>query len=146
MINSAMKRTDYPDLVVYDEAHMSTARTWQRVNEKWPMAKFIGLTATPKRTNGEGLDSVFDELIQGVSTKWLIENKYLAEFDYYAPKLNLDLKALKTKGSDYDMTDVTEKLSTPTIYGEIDKYLDPNKKTLIYAPSIKFSKKFRITV
>lgn len=144
MISSATKRTDYPNMVVIDEAHHATATTWKKVIEKWPMSNIIGLTATPKRTDGESLGSIFDEIVQGVSTKWLIEHKYLSEFDYYAPKTGLDIDHFKTRGKDYDMEDVTAKLLEPKIYGEIGKYLDPTKKTIIYAPSVKFSKQLEV--
>ena len=46
------------------------------------------MTATPVRLNGDGLGDVNDKLIVGVSAKWLIENSYLAPYDYNAPDIS----------------------------------------------------------
>ena len=40
-----------PDLVIIDEAHHALAKTYRILWEKWPEAKFLGLTATPCRMN-----------------------------------------------------------------------------------------------
>lgn len=141
MVQSAMKMHYEPDIIIFDEAHMSYSKTWRKVIDKYPNAIIIGTSATPKRTDGSPLNEIYDDLIQGVQPKWLIENKYLSEFDYYAPKIGIDYSEIKTRGSDYDMDSTTTHLLTPKIYGEIEKYLDPTKKTIVYAPSIKFSKK-----
>lgn len=39
----------------------------------WPNATHIGLSATPWRLDGSGLDDCFDELIPGPSTSWLMD-------------------------------------------------------------------------
>ena len=43
-------------------------------------AYVIGLTATPQAT---GLADVYKEIVQGPSTQWLIDNKYLSPFRYF---------------------------------------------------------------
>ena len=55
----------------------------------------VGLTATPARLNGDALGSIFDDLIVGVNSEWLLEHKYLSEYDYYAPRT---INGFATKG------------------------------------------------
>jgi superfamily II DNA or RNA helicase len=98
----------------------------------------VGLTATPARTDGTGLGKVFDSIVEGVSAKWLIDNGFLCDYDYYAPKLNADY-TLKKRGSDYDMQDVADQFAKAKIYGDILKYIDQKRKTIIYCPTIEFS-------
>ena len=52
----------------------------------------LGVTATPMRMTGAGLGEIFDDLIVGSTIPELVEQKYLAEHEVYAPpnKLNLD--------------------------------------------------------
>ena len=129
-----------PSLIIFDEAHHATAKTWTRITDYHINSPTIGLTATPCRLDGSSLGNIFGALSVGVSAKWLIEHKYLSEYDYYAPKIDFDEASWKIKGSDYDLDTVSASMDKPKIYGDIKKYIDPNRKTIIYAPSIKFSK------
>ena len=48
-----------PGIVMVDEAHHARAATWEKVLQRWPNAMLIGLTATPERLDGKGLDEFF---------------------------------------------------------------------------------------
>ena len=130
-----------PSLIIFDEAHHATATQWRNITEKYPDALIVGLTATPKRTDGTTLANDFDVLVEGVDANYLIDNGYLAPYDYYAPKLTTIAPSdiLVGKGKDYDGTAVGDIMLRSKIYGDIKKYLDPSKKTIIYAPSIALS-------
>ena len=56
-----VQRTKLPDttptLIIFDEAHHATATTWRNITDHHPSAFIVGLTATPKRTNGQSLSS-----------------------------------------------------------------------------------------
>ena len=143
-ISMVQKRTlpeTPPSLIIFDEAHHATATQWRNITEKYPNALIVGLTATPKRTDGTTLANDFDVLVEGVDANYLIDNGYLAPYDYYAPKLTTIAPSdiLVGKGKDYDGTAVGEIMLRSKIYGDIKKYLDPTKKTIIYAPSIALS-------
>lgn len=47
------------DLVVIDEAHLSAARTYQRILEHFDGARVLGVTATPDRLDGRPLGDTF---------------------------------------------------------------------------------------
>lgn len=74
-----------PHIVIWDEAHHLNAATWAEVMAAYPDAIHIGLTATPQRLDGQGLGEHFETMILGPSVRWLIDNAYLSEFDYYGP-------------------------------------------------------------
>lgn len=144
MVQSVSRHLDRylsPSLIVFDEAHHATAGTWTKIVNAHFHSPIIGLTATPCRLDGSSLGSIFGVMSIGVSAKWLIEHKYLSEYDYYAPAVDFDEAAWKLKGSDYDLESVSISMDKPKIYGDILKYIDINRKTIIYAPTIKFSKK-----
>jgi len=48
-----------PSLVIIDEAHHAQAKTYRMLWERWPRARFLGLTATPCRLGGEGFQVNF---------------------------------------------------------------------------------------
>lgn len=126
-----------PTMIIFDEAHHATAKTWMNIVDYFDGVPMVGLTATPTRLNGDALGNIFDDLVVGVDSEWLMNNDYLCEYDYYAPKI-IDYD-FKTKGSDFDQEQVAELLEKSKIYGEITRYIDLNRKTIIYSPSIKFS-------
>ena len=53
-----------PGMIVIDEAHHALAKTYKEMWERFPKAKFLGLTATPCRLNGKGFTDLFDVLVQ----------------------------------------------------------------------------------
>jgi len=127
-----------PTLIIFDEAHHAKAKTWTNIIDHYKDVPMIGLTATPCRRDGKPLGDIFDVMVQGVESDWLIEHNFLAEYDYYAPPVtNMEWKM---KGVDYDLSDVTASLLKSKIYGEIEKYISLERKTIIYSPSIEFSK------
>ena len=52
-----------PGMIVIDEAHHALAKTYKEMWERFPKAKFLGLTATPCRLNGKGFTDLFDVLV-----------------------------------------------------------------------------------
>lgn len=140
MVQSYKKMKGNPTMIIFDEAHHSTANTWKRIIEEHQGVPLIGLTATPARMNGEPLGTIFDSLILGPQPQELIDAGYLSQFDYYAPKLNINEAAFIIKGADFDQMTVTQEFERAKIYGDVAKYIDFNRKTIIYSPSIQFSK------
>lgn len=127
-----------PTMIIFDEAHHATANTWKKIIDYFPDVPIIGLTATPLRLDGKGLGGIFDTLIIGVTSDWLIKNHYLCEYDYYAPKI-VEYN-FETKGDDFDLEQVTDFFETSCIYGDTKKFIDDNRKIIIYSPSVRFSK------
>ena len=129
-----------PTMIIFDEAHHSTSKTWTRIIDAFPNVPIVGLTATPCRLDGKPLGDIYQAMTIGISAKELIELGYLCHYDYYAPKIDLEDANWEVKGSDYDMQSVEESFDKASIYGDVLKYINQNRKTIIYAPTIKFSK------
>ena len=127
-----------PTLIIFDEAHHAKAKSWYNIIDYFEGVPMIGLTATPVRRDGQALGDIFDTLIEGVSSEWLIDNGWLAQYDYYAPKT--DVLEYKMRGVEFDMNDVTAQLMKSKIYGKVEEYIDKSRKTIIYCPSVQFSK------
>lgn len=132
------ERYGIPTLIVFDEAHHATAKTWTNITDYFLNTPVVGLTATPTRLNGDPLGNIFNKLVIGPEPEWLIDNGYLCHYDYYAPKIYSE--DFKVKGSDYDQDQVTDFFIKSRIYGDVLKYVDQKRKTIIYCPSVRFSK------
>lgn len=141
-ITRRLKKTKEPKLIIVDESHHILANSYKRILEYFPDAYKIGVTATPIRLNGSGLGEVNDILVESVSCKWLIENNFLAPFDYYAPPI-ADLSGIKINRGEFVVGESEEKLNKPAICGDVIKYykeLANNKKAICYCVSVSHSK------
>jgi len=105
------------DLIVSDEAHRASAASFRAALTAWQRAYHLGLTATPQRTDGRGLDDIFDVLICGPQVRELIALGFLSRFLVYAPALP-DLTGVKTVAGDYNEVDLSAAMDKPTITGD----------------------------
>ena len=131
-----------PSLIITDENHHAKADSYMKIYKAFPKAYRIGVTATPVRLDGSGLKGVNDDLIIGVSAKWLIENQFLAPYDYFAPTL-ADLKGIKTVKGEFDAKQSEEKLMKRAIFGDVIAYynkLAKGKQAICYCTTVKHSK------
>lgn len=136
-----IKKLETPQLIITDENHHSKAATYRKLYDAFPDAKRVGVTATPVRLDGSGLSDVNDDLVIGVSAKWLIENKFLAPYDYYAPKL-VDMTGIKIKRGEYDVTQVENLMIQKAVYGDVIKNyqkLANNRQAICYCTTVKHS-------
>lgn len=76
-----------PKLAIFDEAHHCGAAGWAMVLQ-WLLkagSYVIGLSATPERLDGIGLDEHFSFMVEGPQPAWLMENGYLSPYRMFCP-------------------------------------------------------------
>lgn len=136
------------DLVIVDEAHLSTTKTWHLDHYMETDARIIGLTATPARKNGKGLGEFFDLIIPAPSIKQLTNMKLLADAKYYAPAPidYLDLGSVPKRAGDYAPTELGKRMQNPRYVGDLvlhwQKFAQ-GRPTLIFCVDVKASKMTR---
>lgn len=133
-------------LIIIDECHHATSNSFKAVLSAYCKTALIGFTATPARLDGKPLGEIFDHLIVGVDYSYLIANKYLIDYDYFSPDLNFDFSKWKLKSGDFDTVDNALHLDKKAIYGDILKYIDLSKKTIVYSPTVEYSKKLEAQI
>ncbi|MCD8357470.1 MAG: DEAD/DEAH box helicase [Clostridia bacterium] len=144
MVQTACRRLHKmpaPRLIITDENHHCLASSYRKIYEAYPDAQCLGVTATPIRLNGGGLGDVNDTLVIGVTAKWLIENHFLAPYDYYAPAV-ADLSGLHTRRGEFVTSEVMAELDKSTIYGDVVGHyrkLAASCKAVCYCASIQHS-------
>lgn len=131
-----------PMVVLIDECHLSEANSYKNIVEYYGCI-IIGFSATPTRLNGDKL-SLYDTLIKGVSVKYLIDKGAIADFDYYAPDIALDLSSIDTLGGDYNGRQLNDLMFKSAIYGDVIasyKKLGNGRQAIAYCAGVKHSKK-----
>lgn len=132
-------------LVIIDESHHASAKTYRDILNHYPHAFILGVTATPCRTDGTGFDDLFDVLVCGPSVAEMIGRGYLCPVRVLAPdpSARIDMKGAKTrKGGDYLEGELTERVDK--VLGEVvptwQEYAQ-GKQTLVFVPSIESGEK-----
>lgn len=140
-LKSRLSQVRAPDYCIVDECHHAPAGNYVKVMEAWTDTTFIGLTATPCRLDGKGLDTWFDDIVCGPSVKWLIDSGYLADYVAYAPS-SPDLTGLHTRMGDYVAGEVDELMDKAVIIGDMVRdyrnYAD-GLRAVYFCTSIKHS-------
>ena len=128
------------ELIIIDEAHLSGASSYKKVCEYYN-CKVVGFTGSPARLDGKPLD-LFDKLVIGVSAKELINRGLIADYNYYAPDLNIDLSHIKSNCGDFNNQQLGDTMCSKKIYGDIIKYynlLGKGEQAIAYCVNIKHS-------
>ena len=130
-----------PALIVTDEAHLSRSNSWMKVIEYYNTFT-VGFTATPIRLDGKPLGDIYDKLIVGVDVRWLIENKRLAPYEYYAPTL-VEADGLRKVAGDFVGSELEKLMMGRAIYGDaIRSYLRlaPGEQSIAYCVSVRHAR------
>jgi len=142
-VDTVIRRLDRippPDIIIIDEAHHCIkGNKWGKVAAYYPGAYLLGVTATPCRTNGDGLGAqyqgYFDRLVCGPSIRELIDRGYLSQPVVYAPPIGIDITGVKTRGGDYAQDDLELRIDKSQITGDAVGHY---KKICPGAPAIAF--------
>lgn len=111
-----------PDMLICDEVHYGSGQMDKIIKHYKGLGKtIIGLSATPSRLDGRGLGCWFDDMIEGPTTRWLMDNKYLSEYEYFRADAP-DMSGIKKSMGDYAKGQLSEKM-------ENDKVLMGNAAT-----------------
>ena len=139
-----------PGLIVIDEAHHALAKTYKVMWERFPNAKFLGLTATPCRLNGKGFTDLFDVLVQAWGIPEFICKGRLATYDFVSIKSDgvtqWLIDSLQKRGADGDYQNkemdmlLNKKPSIERLYQSFEEY-GKNRKGIVYAINISHAKK-----
>jgi DNA repair protein RadD len=131
-----------PNLKVIDEAHHAAAATWATVLAADPDAYIIGLSATPERLDGRGLDDHFDVMVLGPPVSWLIQQGWLSPFEFYAPD-DPDMSEVPTHGGDFAKDPSAEVVDKPHLIGSIVEHylrLAPGEQGIVFAANREHSR------
>jgi len=100
------KRGSFPalDLLIVDEAHAKRRDTISLIQNN-PRIRVIGLSASPFT---EGLGAVYSAVVSSCTTKWLVDNEYLASLKVFVAK-EIDMTGAKKVAGEWSDKAATER-------------------------------------
>ena len=131
-------------ILLIDECHHSTALSYRKITDKLfevrPDALLVGVTATPQRSDGEGLGIVFDKVVFHRDMKWAIENGYLVPVQSFKITSEVNLDNIKTIGGDFAVGELAEAVDTITRNDlAVAGYMQhtPGKQAIAFCSTVK---------
>lgn len=167
MAGWGMRRCEPFSLVVVDEAHHTAADSYRKILEALRAGEperiatpeevdagcelgivpegplLLGVTATPDRGDGKGLDDLFDEITFSFDILWGIRSGYLCDVRGIRVELsNLDLSGVKVARGDYEAGAAGHAMQAAHapefIYEAWHKHAS-ERRTLVFVPTVALS-------
>ncbi len=120
-IQTLIKREFPPaDLIIIDEAHRAASKSYRDVLANYPAAKVLGLSATPERLDGKGLNDLFEEMVEVISIPALIEERFLIKPLLYSGRFDgASLAGIKKRQGDYAEGELQAAMDKPKLIGDL---------------------------
>jgi DNA repair protein RadD len=138
---SAAMQRPLAHLLVIDECHHATARTYKTTIEAYPDAIVLGLTATPCRGDGRGLGGIFETIVECPQVAKLIDLDHLVKSTVYAP-VDPDLRGVGTRNGDYVEGDLAARMDRPKLIGDIVSHwhkFGERRRSVVFAINVAHS-------
>jgi superfamily II DNA or RNA helicase len=132
-------------LIVCDECHRALAPSWIEViehfhDERDGDALLLGMTATPRRTDGRSALDVFDHVAYEIAKPELQDLGYLVPIQYWGVKAALSLDQVKRSGGDFQVGSLSAVMDTPRVRALTLRAWESKangRKTLVFCASVR---------
>ncbi len=137
------------DAIVVDEAHHAVASSYMRIFEhfgvasKWQNILLLGVTATPVRADGRGLDKVFQKIVYTLPLLKSIEDGWLCDLHGYRVRTTISLDAVSERGGDFAESELSREINNTARNELIVKSwfkMAQNRRTLVFCIDIQHGK------
>ncbi len=133
------------DVMMIDEAHHSTSDSYQSVINACGFSKgteklFVGVTATPTRSDKQPLGDTFDKISFSRSIGTMIKAGYLSPVIGRKILTNFTLERIRSHNGDFAITELSEAVNTPERNSFIaDKYQEhaPGRKGIAFCCDVQ---------
>lgn len=152
---SRLNRIDPEDvrIVVVDEAHHAVAPSYRRVLAPFGFCSsvesgdlvqgtgrlLLGVTATPNRSDGQGLQSVFDEIAHSLSLQQMIEDGHLSRLRAYQVMTTTSVDDVPLQSGDFVTAALSRAVNTAERNASaVDAYLrfGDDRQALVFAVDV----------
>lgn len=128
------------DTVIVDEAHHAISPSYQTILKQMPVAKVLGVTATPDRGDKKSLARYFDGIAYEYQLKTAIQDGYLCPIMAKTVPLEIDMNAVKISVGDFEVNSVAATLEPylPQIAEAIELHASA-RKTVVFCPLVNIA-------
>lgn len=128
-------------LFIADECSHAVSPTWRKVIERMEPGLLIGLSATPKRADGIGLDALFEEVAYHLPMLPLVQEGHLARPVGLRIETEVDLDDVHTRGGEFIEQELDSAVDTPgrnaLVVAAWCKHAFDRQRTLAFCASVQ---------
>ncbi len=132
-------------LIICDECHRALAPSWEQVLDYFGSCAgsetlLLGMTATPRRTDGRSVEQTFGETAFEISRTELEDLGYLVPMRYFTVQGDLRLSGVKLAGGDFQIGALSRIMDTPAHRAlAVKAWLEAgkNKRTIVFCAGVK---------
>lgn len=138
-------------LVVVDEAHKSVSESWIRTLNYLQVGPdnfdrdklLLGMTATPNRSDGKPLKTLYDDITENYDLRWALSNGWLTDFEFFRVDTETDISNVKKRGSEFNQKELANAVNNDERNAQIFKaYKDysDGEPAIVYCASVDHAK------
>jgi ATP-dependent helicase IRC3 len=134
-------------LLIIDEAHRSAAKSYRQIIDHVcePDTLLLGVTATPDRSDGVGLETIYQDIVYEMKLLDAIDQGYLSDLRAIQIKIPCDFSALHTKTNqdgvnDYKLDEVATLMDASNWVENVTRGWRENaadRRTIAFVPRVK---------
>ncbi|HTV24060.1 MAG TPA: DEAD/DEAH box helicase [Polyangiaceae bacterium] len=136
------------DLIICDECHRALAPSWDQViSYFWSQAGertvLLGMTATPRRSDGRSVLEFFGEAAFEISRTDLEDLGYLVPMQYFTVQGDLKLDQVQQSGGDFQVAALSRVMDSPVHRAlAVKAWLEQGagKKTLVFCAGVEHAR------
>lgn len=102
--------------LIIDECHHACARTyvrlWEQLRAVYKDLRHLGVTATPLRSDGDGLSRVYSHVSARITIADLVRDHYLVQPRWLGIATDISLQGVKTQNGDFAQGQLAERFDT----------------------------------
>lgn len=149
-VQSLIKRKDRYDpsafdVIICDECHRAIAPSWEEVigyfySHATEKTLLLGMTATPRRTDGKSALEMFGQTAFEISRTDLEDLGFLVPMRYFTVRTDLNLNRVKQSGGDFQVGALSAVMNTPQLRAMAVKgWLEQGagKRTIAFCASVE---------
>jgi len=134
---------DYFDVMVIDEAHIASAKTFLKSIEYFKVKLRLGLTGTPHRADGAPLADIFEKIVYEYNIDKGIKDGFLCELNAIRVKSNINIDTVRTTAGEFNQHDLEVIVNTPErnslIVSKYKEYAD-GRQFLAYCVDVQHAR------
>ncbi len=132
---------DYFKMIITDEAHHSTSKSYQQIYKHFKNAYHLGVTATSDRADDDQLGDVFESVAYEFSLwdamRAPYPGPYLCRIKFVQCEVDIDLRDIRTTGGDFNQADLEERIRPLIdVLANATRQEIRDRRTLIFTPDV----------
>jgi superfamily II DNA or RNA helicase len=137
---------DFFDLIVIDEAHHASAKTYANIIEHFKTSDIVGVTATPYRQGKAKLSDVFESRAFEMDLWAAIDAGHLCPITALVSSEKIDLRSVRTLARDFNDADLGHVIEAniSKIVDATVKHCRGRQRVLIFVPTVACAEKLAL--